>query len=73
MRPYPGGGAELGIAFLPCYMGDVEPNLQRLTPILPEFTFDVWILTHPETKEAISARANDIVTGVNPAPFIAPA
>ena len=32
-----------------------------------------WILTHPETKEAISARANDIVTGVNPAPFIAPA
>jgi len=31
---------------------------------------EFWILTHPETKMAITARANDIVTGVNPAPHI---
>jgi len=31
-----------------------------------------WILTHPETKEAITNRANDIVHGVNPVPGMMP-
>jgi len=34
---------------------------------------DFWILTHEETKPAITARAEQIVTGINPAPQIGPA
>jgi len=31
---------------------------------------DFWILTHDDAKPAITARANDIVSNVNPVPFL---
>ena len=46
-----------GLCFLPCYVGDLEPSLERLTGVLPEFTYDVWLLTHPDLRYTARIRA----------------
>lgn len=45
----------LGIAFLPCMYA--EPDLVCLRPHAPEFTYDVWLLVHPEARAAARVRA----------------
>ncbi|MDJ0707015.1 MAG: LysR family transcriptional regulator [Leptolyngbyaceae cyanobacterium MO_188.B28] len=40
--------AGLGIARLPCFMGDPEPTLQRVPPGGTAPCHDVWILTHKD-------------------------
>ena len=47
----------LGIAWLPCYMGDRERDLTRVTkddPIVPPA--DLWILSHQELRDSPSLR-----------------
>jgi DNA-binding transcriptional LysR family regulator len=41
-------GAGLGI--LPCFVGDPDPTLVRLTAPLPELTDRYWLLVHPDLK-----------------------
>jgi DNA-binding transcriptional LysR family regulator len=41
-------GAGLGI--LPCFVGDADPLLQRLTPPIEEIEADYWLLVHPDLK-----------------------
>jgi len=43
--------AGMGIARMPCFIGDSNPSLQRVSNILPEPYFDIWILTHPDLKD----------------------
>lgn len=42
--------AGLGIAHLPCYLGDIRPGLRRLSPPEPDFAADLWLLTHPDLR-----------------------
>jgi DNA-binding transcriptional LysR family regulator len=41
-------GAGLGI--LPCFVGDSDPTLVRLTSPLAELSDDYWLLVHPDLK-----------------------
>ncbi len=43
--------AGLGLAILPCFLGDADSQLQRLSQILPECTVDLWLLTHPDLRQ----------------------
>lgn len=42
--------AGMGIAMLPCFVGDREPTLRRLPPGEAEPDRDIWILTHEDLR-----------------------
>ena len=42
--------AGLGIARIPCFLGDVEPELRRVPPGKATPCHDVWLLTHRDLK-----------------------
>jgi DNA-binding transcriptional LysR family regulator len=48
--------AGLGIASLPCFAADREPNLVRLPGSISHPYFDMWILSHPDLKETARMR-----------------
>ena len=39
-----------GIGILPCFLGDADPALTRLTPILEEARVDHWLLVHADLR-----------------------
>jgi len=47
----------MGLAVLPCYLGDREPTLARIGDTLPELAADLWLLTHPDLRETVRVRA----------------
>ncbi len=40
----------LGVAYLPCFMGDTDPDLVRLCPPDAQMKLGVWLLFHPDLK-----------------------
>ncbi|MCH7807388.1 MAG: LysR family transcriptional regulator [Proteobacteria bacterium] len=48
--------ASMGIGMLPCFLGDNEPSLKRLSP--PEFkpNFDLWLLIHGDLRKTARFR-----------------
>ena len=42
---------------LPCYLGDSEPALQRVSGALPKFNIKLWLLTHPDLRHVARVRA----------------
>jgi DNA-binding transcriptional LysR family regulator len=46
----------LGIGHLPCFIGDARPGLVRLGPPVPEFSTDLWLLTHPDLRHSPRVR-----------------
>jgi len=40
----------LGVSFLPCYIGDNDPKLERYCEPESKFDLGLWILMHPESK-----------------------
>lgn len=40
----------IGVAVLPCYLGDADERLIRLGEPLPELAHDLWLLTHPDLR-----------------------
>ena len=50
--------AGIGLAVLPCYLGDPEPDLVRAVegPI-PELSTELWIVTHSDLKNTARIRA----------------
>ena len=42
--------AALGVAALPCYLGDTAPGLVRLSPPIPEMVTALWVLTHDDLR-----------------------
>jgi molybdate transport repressor ModE-like protein len=50
--------AGIGIALLPCYLGDPQPDLRRVfrTPV-QELTRELWIVTHADLKKTARIRA----------------
>jgi DNA-binding transcriptional LysR family regulator len=50
--------AGLGLAILPCYVGDLAPRLRRLKPkAFPELRSALWLLTHDDLKRTARIRA----------------
>jgi DNA-binding transcriptional LysR family regulator len=49
--------AGLGVAPLPCYLGDADPTLSRLGPAIPEMASALWLLTHPDLRRVARIRA----------------
>ncbi len=41
----------MGIAVLPCFLGDPNPNLVRIPPYVSEAKFDLWLLIHPDLRK----------------------
>ncbi len=46
----------MGIAMLPCFMGDPEPILQRLTPDTSSPVSNLWLLTHTDMRTTARLR-----------------
>ncbi|WP_419897760.1 LysR family transcriptional regulator [Roseomonas sp. USHLN139] len=44
--------AGIGIAHLPCFLGEARPALHRLAPPEPGLASDLWLLTHPDLRQA---------------------
>lgn len=42
--------AGMGVARMPCLLGDSEPDFQRLEHVPLQPYYDIWILTHPELR-----------------------
>ena len=40
-----------GIGMLPCYIGDTDPELMRLTEVDPIPDMQIWILTHDDLRQ----------------------
>ncbi len=49
--------AGLGIATLPCLVGDSEPDLVRCFPPPPEMTSDTWLVVREELRTTLHIRA----------------
>ena len=48
---------DIGLACLPCYLGDPEPGLTRVLDLAPELGADLWILRHPHHRDTARMRA----------------
>ena len=46
-----------GLAVLPCYLGDADPDLRRVGPILDEVAADQWLLVHRDLRALPRVRA----------------
>jgi DNA-binding transcriptional LysR family regulator len=46
-----------GLAVLPCYLGDCDPALRRIGPILAEVAADQWLLVHRDLRDLPRVRA----------------
>ncbi|MBQ4813678.1 LysR family transcriptional regulator [Pseudoalteromonas luteoviolacea] len=47
----------LGIARLPCFIGDKTPELIRVPNCKPDIAFDIWMLSHHDSREVARIRA----------------
>ncbi|MAL97272.1 MAG: LysR family transcriptional regulator [Alteromonadaceae bacterium] len=45
-----------GVGVLPCYLGDMDKALTRLTQPIPELTTQLWLLTHPDLRRVTRVR-----------------
>ncbi len=41
---------DLGVAYLPCFMGDSDPELERYCSPDPKLDLGLWLLFHPDLK-----------------------
>ena len=44
--------AGLGLAVLPCYLGESDEQLTRVGKEIPSMASDLWILTHPDLRKS---------------------
>lgn len=49
--------AGMGVAALPCYLGDADPALRRVHPPLAAMESSLWLLTHPDLRRVARIRA----------------
>ena len=47
----------LGLVALPCFVGDTEPGLHRVTEPNDEFSVGLWLLTHTDLRRTARVRA----------------
>ncbi len=49
--------AGVGTGLLPCYAGDHDPLLERVTRPVPELAADYWVIVHRDLRRAACVRA----------------
>jgi DNA-binding transcriptional LysR family regulator len=49
--------AGAGRGILPCFIGDGDPLLERVSPPLPEVAADYWVIVHRDLRRAACVRA----------------
>jgi DNA-binding transcriptional LysR family regulator len=49
--------AGVGVAGLPCFLGDADPDLIRIDENIPFFSRDIWLLVHRDLRKTPSVRA----------------
>jgi DNA-binding transcriptional LysR family regulator len=49
--------AGIGVGLLPCYVGDADPLLERITPPVPELGAEYWVIVHRDLRRAACVRA----------------
>ncbi|MDQ6992900.1 MAG: LysR family transcriptional regulator [Mariprofundus sp.] len=47
----------MGVAYLPCFLGDSEPELERFALPDPEMNLGLWLLFHPDLKRTAKVLA----------------
>ena len=47
----------VGLGILPCFVGDTDLSLRRLTPPLPEVAPSLYVLVHPDLRRAPAVRS----------------
>ena len=47
----------LGVSLLPCFVGDIDHRLQRLTDPIEELAEDAFLLLHNQAAASTGARA----------------
>lgn len=55
--------AGLGLAALPCFLGDTAPGLRRVRPPLDDLASALWLLTHRDLRRVARIRAVMSVVG----------
>lgn len=49
--------ARAGVGVLPCYVGDADPRLVRISAPIPDLATDLWMLTHADLRRTARIRA----------------
>lgn len=49
--------AGMGLTLLPCYVGDADPRLVRISDPLESLDLDLWVLSHPDLRNTARIRA----------------
>jgi len=49
--------AGIGVGLLPCFLGDSDPALERITPPVPELGAEYWVIVHRDLRRAACVRA----------------
>ena len=49
--------AGIGLGLLPCFLGDTDPALERMTPPVPELGAEYWVIVHRDLRRAACVRA----------------
>lgn len=49
--------AGMGITCMPCYLGDADPRLVRVTDTIDALDLELWILTHPDLRHTARVKA----------------
>lgn len=47
----------LGLTLMPCYLGDADERLVRVTDPIEPLTLELWILTHPDLRHTARVKA----------------
>ena len=53
----------MGLALLPCYLGDADRGLVRVLAPLSDLTTELWLVTHRSLKDTARIRAFMDVVG----------
>ncbi len=47
----------LGLALMPCFLGDGVPGLQRVLGPVEALASEMWLLTHPDQRDTVRVKA----------------
>jgi DNA-binding transcriptional LysR family regulator len=49
--------ARMGLAVLPCYLADEDPDIIQLSDPIPELEYGLWFLMHPDLRGVVKIHA----------------
>lgn len=49
--------SRMGLAVLPCYLADSDPDIVQLSDPIPELEFGLWFLIHPDLRGVVRIHA----------------